>query len=105
MTNSEYQAQRDEICVSNLCGLFGFCSCGNPEKLIPPLRDYLRNCNGDKDEKSCLDEHDEWVWVAYICDRYGLTEHGTSILHSWLTEKGKEWLNTLEHYGGNDDND
>lgn len=83
----------------DVCDLFGFCHCGNPGFLVKQLRDYLRYYSQEDRDKIewCKDE---WLWVAYLCDKVGLTGHGGSIGCVWVTEAGKEWLKKLESYEG-----
>lgn len=81
---------------NDVCDLFDFCHCGKPELLVIQLREYLEYYAQDTDEKEWC--KDEWLWIAYLCDKEGLTEHGTSIGYVWLTEKGKEWLKKLKKY-------
>ena len=81
----------------DVCDLFDFCHCGNPRFLVLQLRDYLRYYS-QKDRDKLEWCKDEWLWVAYLCDKEGLTNHGSSIGYVWLTDKGLEWLKKLEQY-------
>lgn len=80
-----------------VCDLFDFSGCGAPHKLVIQLRDYLRYYS--REDKENLEWcKDEWLWIAYLCDREELTDHGSSIGYVWLTDKGKQWLNKLNRY-------
>jgi len=85
-----------------VCDLFDFCHCGKPGFLAEQLRDYLRYYSQEDRDKLewCKDE---WLWVAYLCDKEGLTDHGSSIGCVWLTDKGKKWLKRLEQYKGEEE--
>jgi len=93
----------------------GWCGCWEDAPLIT-FRDYLRlrnlDCRSPDYEAKCdasfkenqarwlLAEDRHVAGLAYlvegICERLGLTEHGTSCRCSWLTDKGREVLAMLE---------
>lgn len=76
-----------------------FCGCGHAESAASRLRDLLA--------LHPLYEHREAVstllpdegirhLLLYTLDHFDLTEHGSSILGSWLTDKGRDVLNALD---------
>lgn len=66
----------------------GFCGCGDPEATAAWLLAELKVLRYP-------DTPAEW-FIAYQFDNLGLTEHGTSVGASWLTDKGKEVVRRLE---------
>lgn len=67
-------------------GLFGFCCCGDPRRELDKIKEAL----------SCAKSHsslpDELQIYGYLIDRWGFTEHGSSIYSAWLTPKGEALL-------------
>ena len=37
----------------------------------------------------------EFILIAYLCDKEGWTEHGSSVFGAWLTDDGKEVVENL----------
>lgn len=103
-------------------GLFGFCGCGEPIKMMKYIKDVLfaintktnsvhelleshsvREVYTDNKLKEIISEFDKvfkseeiQLIVLYLLDKMELTEHGTSIYGSWLSEFGKNILHDLE---------
>lgn len=68
-------------------GLLGFCGCGDPDRYREPLMsllEYFDNNNFQYRELSDVE-----LLLSYILDSKGLTEHGSSLTHCQLTERGK----------------
>lgn len=76
-------------------GLFGFCCCGDPRRELGKIKEAL----------SCADKHrplpDELQIYGYLIDRWGFTEHGSSIYGAWLTPKGGALLILLNELDQN----
>lgn len=91
----------------------GFCGCGDPEGALDLLRSVLaaiqkRSDNNDCDDHTMDDyrrdsaEIDNLIGMndrralaftyLYWLDELGLTEHGSNITGSWLTDKGRDIL-------------
>jgi hypothetical protein len=85
----------------------GICGCGSPEIVIKFVVKALSlikaraESHYARPESDALNRHfhhyttdnDLFTYMAwYFIDRAGLIEHGTVILGSWLTDKGKEFL-------------
>lgn len=78
----------------------GFCSCGQPDWFVYYLYVYLERVayeDKPKDDWFQCDWHyqSDLIAYAYICDKEEWTDHGTSIIHTWLTDNGKELLKKL----------
>ena len=73
--------------------ILGFCGCGNPDKVMEYVGDFLSNLNNQ-----VWADYDNmpYMFLIYWADNKGYTEHGTSARCSWLTEKGKELLGDIE---------
>lgn len=89
----------EEFLKSFLIEAFNFCGCGCLSMSIKFLRDVL-NCYEDEDGWSSpylnLDKAIEICsndnitdFMLHWLDSVELTEHGTSVYGSWLTDKGK----------------
>lgn len=86
---------------------FGFCGCGCLSMSIKFVRDVL-NCYEDREEDNLspylkLDKAKEVCgndnitdFILHWLDSMELTEHGSSVYGSWLTEKGKALRNYLK---------
>ena len=82
-----------------------FCGCGNPEAAWQTVRDYLHNFSlrGDDWSKRQLPSDptgEQWI-VVYLLDHWKLTEHGTGIFGSWLTDDGEIVLEFLNKWTAN----
>jgi hypothetical protein len=86
-----------------LTGMLDFCGCGAPDAAGKFLMNTLQGMKDFHDSKITWEERDakfsdEGVryFVYYILEKEGLTEHGTSVNGSWLTDKGNEILTYLK---------
>lgn len=90
-----YQSKKDF-----LGSYFGFCGCGDPDAAMELLRDVLRLLKGhewySEKMKALLPSEGLNYLVLYMLNNNGLTEHGTSVNCSWLTDKGEEILKDIE---------
>lgn len=68
------------------------CACCTVETTWGVILAELERC-----ERREYQENDGLA--AVFCDMHGLTEHGTAIRGSWLTEKGVEALAFLRQWG------
>jgi hypothetical protein len=87
----------------------GLCGCGSPEETYEVIRKILNIQSSDKDWRTKQREFSEICnadmnnenyngliqFVLYVLDNKGFLEHGSSISGSWLTEKGKIYLDLL----------
>lgn len=74
------------------CDMLGLCGCGNPEE----VREYIR----ERLERVANKQYPDYEEIAemfflYVADNRGWLEHGGTIRCSWLTDKGKDVLKTL----------
>lgn len=75
-----------------LMGMLGFCQCGSPSTALSHVLAEMRSLKTTK----CPDKSS--TFFLYWADREGLTEHGSSIYGSWLSEKGEGFLKLLEEW-------
>lgn len=89
-------------------GVFGFCGCGEPWVNLKNVCSYLslvqvsRQISYEEIDKVCENlwgksGRDLFLILAYVCDKAGLTEHGSSVNRSWLNEKGEMILHDLKN--------
>ena len=76
---------------SDVDGL-GLCCCGEPERVVRMMADYLNHRNPDYPTIVNTDGSDAQMLLAYLADKCGLTEHGGTVYGAWLTDEGKRWL-------------
>lgn len=88
----------NESIEDEMCELFDFCGCGAPWEVVSYIKKYLTEISKDLEERGSLNEDAAYWMAAYLCDAYGLTEHGTCVHSAWLSELGKEWLEKLKNY-------
>ena len=78
-----------------------WCGCGAPNMAKEVIRDYLEvvkvkfDSNADFEEKfgvKFVYDDKLLLCLAYTLDAAGLTDHGSSIGGSWLTDEGKMFL-------------
>lgn len=97
-----------EVFLSEICN---FCGCGCNEKLLRYILKFLECYNYDGEglmlSKKLFDKEfshplmsDDDAWVSYELlakwvDSIGLSEHGTSVYGSWLTDEGLAWREAL----------
>jgi len=90
----------------------GLCGCGEPEQVLRFVHkalelikkrlesDWCKESQAEIDQHFCSEESEKdnlFRWIAwYFIDRAGLIEHGSNIRNSWLTEKGKTFLQYLD---------
>lgn len=98
----------EEFLTSFFVETFGFCGCGCLSMTIKFVRDVL-NCYEDDEEEGwyaphlILDKAKEVCgndnitdFILHWLDFCVLTDHGSSIYGSWLTNKGKALRNYLK---------
>lgn len=103
MTDEQVQ----EIIYNDL----GFCGCGQPEVVLEFVHKALQLINQraeadfDAASHTKINEHfrfkndNLFYWMAwYFLDRSDLIEHGIGVAASWLTEKGKAFLQYLDSH-------
>ena len=96
--NFDRKHERFEDVVFNDIGL---CSCGDPDAVLDMLQEYLeakQEWMPYEKQKEFASEHAEdlMLFMMYIMDDKGYTEHGTSVFSCWLTEEGRELLEMLK---------
>lgn len=93
------------------------CGCGEPEKVVEFVRDMLRalkmststpgndlDSNFDKgialmSQLVMLETHPGIGWMLMsLIEHAGLSEHGTNVRCSWLTDQGLKMLEALEQF-------
>lgn len=84
----EHETARDFI----QCGILGHCGCGVPDDSLIFIKDQLIIIEKGYPFDVGFTPLQYTLW--YMFDKYGLTEHGTS-LPGWLTQKGEELLSDL----------
>lgn len=98
----------EEFTTSFIIEYFKFCGCGSIPMVIDYINDVL-NCFDDRSNFGCnpylnlnkikeiCHEDDNIIeFILHYLDAVELTEHGSSVYGSWLTEKGialKDYLN------------
>ncbi len=68
-----------------------WCGCGSPEKALREIAKYLEGRIADQP----LPDDPLALCLAYELDRAGFTDHGSNILHCWLTEAGEQFLGAI----------
>ncbi len=97
-----------EVFLSEICN---FCGCGCNARLLRYILKFLECFNYDGEgrmlDKDLFDKDfshplmsDSDMWVSYEflakwVDSIGLSEHGTSVYSSWLTDEGLTWREVL----------
>lgn len=80
--------------------IFGFCGCGDPDSAMVLVRDVLKLLSERKgwgeEAKKLLPTEGIYYFILYSLDDKKLTEHGSSVGGSWLTQKGEEVLADIE---------
>ena len=78
----------------------GICGCGNPELVYAAIYNMLKDRQARGDFLVKIDEniHPYALYMAYMLDHQGFTEHGSSVYGAWLTSKGVELLEALEQF-------
>lgn len=102
LTQDNYIEMEDdeEFLTSFFVEAFGFCGCGCLYMSIKFTRDIL-NCYEDREEdnlspylnlnkaKEVCDNDNITDFILHWMDFCELTDHGSSVYGSWLTDKGK----------------
>ena len=74
-------------------GVLGFCGCGDLESNLNYIKKMLQMLDeqrwGDPDDTA-------YMFFVYWADGAGLTEHGSTVRCSWLSETGKELLSDID---------
>lgn len=107
-----------EVFLSEICN---FCGCGCNAKILRYILKFLEcyNYDGegrmldkdlfDKDFKHpLLSDIDMWVSYEFLAkwvDSIGLSDHGTSVYSSWLTDEGLVWREVLRRACKEEEND
>lgn len=91
----------------------GFCGCGDPEGVLKWVLEGVDRSIGFPPDHLAWEEkrmwvdtklhlcdeffggHDAYMFFLYWLDDKGLTEHGSSVCGSWLTQYGEEMTNEL----------
>lgn len=79
----------------------GMCGCASPDDVLDMLEAFLerkQDYMSYDDQVAFAKEHSEelMLFMQYILDNKGFTEHGTSVYGAWLTDKGKRFLELLK---------
>lgn len=91
-----------ESAINSYYGI-NFCGCGNRESALRLIKNALAWCNKKEENnyenpfKWDLQEQNlaAWYFIMYQLEVWDLTEHGSSVGGSWLTEKGQLMLEDL----------
>lgn len=74
------------------------CGCDEPLPVLLRLIDLLREFDKPHEERTLWKTWAEgrWAWtlVLYTLDRAQLIEHGGTVSAGWITEAGREFLET-----------
>ena len=98
LEEQEGQEITDEPIEDEVMRELGLCGCGDPWTFVRQLAEYLKNVR-DRVPMYEGENLEKFIAYMYLCDDRGLTEHGSSVLGAWLTDKGKELLKRLEQEG------
>ena len=71
------------------------CGCGNPELCWDWLLNYLEKVVAKQTKQFDNEVGTEYLAVYIVDTQCKMTNHGGSILHSWLTVDGQNALNWL----------
>jgi len=101
----------DEIHAMDHLYNLGFCGCGVPDDALEFIGDVLRLMSSESFEVGKMlklfksednsNGNGMYYFILYQLDQKGLTEHGTSINLSWLTDKGKSLLSDIDEWIAN----
>ena len=78
---------------------FGFCGCGQPEEVLRQLTEpaaFIRSRSELPSSERWPEMPEKYLLALYVLDAGEVTEHGSSVFGSWLTEFGKEWLDAAD---------
>lgn len=86
-----------------LTGMLGWCGCGAPDaagqfllKILKSFDDYHAGKITWQQRDALISDEGIRYFVYYVIAEKDLTEHGTSVNGSWLTDKGREIMEDLE---------
>lgn len=96
------------IFIYEICN---FCGCGCNERLLRYILKFLECFNYDGEGRMLskelfdkgfnhplMSDNDMWVSYEFLAkwvDSIGLSDHGTSVYSSWLTDEGLTWREVL----------
>ena len=90
----------------------GICGCGSPSeayeavhKLLLALQKSSKPSRDWGDWHDLIDNNPYALILAYLLDNEEYIEHGTSIRHPWLTDKGLKLIDALNTLQREDDYD
>ena len=88
--------------LSEIRGDLGICGCGSPSeayeavhKLLLALQKSSKPSKDWGDWHDLVDNNPYALILAYLLDNEEYIEHGTSIRHPWLTDKGLKLIDAL----------
>ena len=90
-------------------GDLGLCGCYLPDDTREMLADVLATCDvpfnlESKEWGQARNKVKEWlknpfaIFTFYVLNDKGYLEHGSSITHCWVTNKGLMYLNLVREY-------
>lgn len=102
----------DEFLESFIVEIFGFCSCGCLMSMGVRFLNDILNCYHKEEEekdlspylhfeeamKVCKEDDNICDFILHFLDSCELTEHGSSVYGSWLTDKGIVLKSALNEY-------
>ena len=98
--------------LSEIRGDLGICGCGSPSeayeavhKLLLALQKSSKPSRDWGDWHDLIDNNPYALILAYLLDNEEYIEHGTSIRHPWLTDKGLKLIDALNTLQREDDYD
>ena len=97
-----------EVFLAEICN---FCGCGCNNQLLRYILKFLECYNYDGEHRMLdkdlfdkefkhplMSDNDMWVSYEFLAkwvDSIGLSDHGTSVYSSWLTDEGLAWREVL----------
>lgn len=94
----ENEKQLEDLYLDDL----GMCGCGTPRDVQKLLKDLLNNSiqteNRVEKAREIIKNTDPdtiFEFIFHILEDKGFIEHGTSVYSSWLSDKGKTFLDLL----------
>lgn len=80
-----------------MIGVFGLCGCGHSVDIGDDVINIIISLGNKKfQEKAWDDKYEELI--LHLLDSKGLTEHGSTVYGSWLTDEGKNILSIIKKY-------
>ena len=91
--NEQYYASMEDVVWH---GLFGFCTCGNPDVHLETLLNTIQKIEAfHHTDISQEFTGEEELWL-YLLDKHGFTSHGCSVRCPWMNEDGEHLKCVLE---------